>query len=112
MKLRGIGKSISVFLLLGVFFYATSVKDIHYAFSAKYHSAAHTDHCDHHIHSTDQEEDCFICKMDVLGLLHFSEDHYSFIIVFLPKRIAAVHDEVLLPARTQAYHLRGPPYLV
>ncbi len=111
MKLGRVSKSISVFLLLGVFFYATSVKDLHYAFSAKYHSAAHSDNCDHHIHSTDKEDDCFICKMDVVGLFHITEGHYSFTLVFLPKKTIIKPDELYLTAEFHAHYLRGPPHI-
>ena len=109
MKLRHIAKNISVLLLLGVFFYATSVKELHYAFSAKYHTTAHTDQCDHHIHSTDKEDDCFICKMDFVGLFHFSEGHYSFILVFLPKTTSVKKEEIHFTAEIHAHYLRGPP---
>lgn len=111
MKLRRIGKGISVFLLLVVFFYATSVKDVHYVFSAKYHSVAHSDNCDHHIHSTDKEGDCFICKMDVVGLFRISEGFYSFTVVFLPKTAISKPDVVILPAQVPAFYLRGPPFV-
>jgi hypothetical protein len=109
MKLRRIGKGISVFLLLGVFFYASSVKELHYAFSAKYHTEIHNDNCDHHIHSSDKEGDCFICKMDVVGILHFTETHYSFVLVFLPKTSISKPEEAPLLIQLHAYHLRGPP---
>ena len=111
MKLRRLGRNISVVLLLGVFFYATSVKELHYAFSAKHHTTAHSDHCDHHIHSTDKEDDCFICKMDFVGLFHFSEGHYSFILVFLPKSTPPSQEKVYFTAEFHAHYLRGPPSL-
>ncbi len=111
MRMRHIGKNISVFLLLGVFFYATSVRELHYAFSTKYHSAAHADHCDHHIHSTDKEDDCLICKMDFVGLFNISQGHYSFALVFLPKENASKPDETYFTAETHSHYLRGPPYM-
>jgi hypothetical protein len=111
MKLRRIGKNISVFLLLGVFFYATSIKELHYAFSAKHQTASHTDHCDHHIHSSNNEEDCFICKMDIVGLFYNEEAHYSFAVVFLPKDIPTKPAEILYSTQIFARSLRGPPYL-
>ena len=111
MKLKGTGRFISVFLLLGVFFYATSVKELHYAFSAKYHTEVHDHQCDHHLHSTEKEEDCFICKMDVVGIFDITEGHYSFAIVFLPKSIASKPVEVLYSTQLYARCLRGPPSL-
>lgn len=110
MKLLRIGKNISVILLLAVFFYATSVKEIHYAFSASHQLISHTDHCDqHHIHSGSQEEDCFICKMDVIGVFHFSESHYSFAVVFLPKEVPSKPEQILYSTQIYARSLRGPP---
>ena len=109
MKLQRWGRFLSVFLLLGVFFYATSVKELHYAFSTKYHSEVHDHQCDHHIHSTDKEEDCFICKMDVVGVFDLSESHYSFALVFLPKESLPKPAQILLPTQIQVYRLRGPP---
>lgn len=109
MKLLRIGKNISVVLLLGVFFYAISVKELHYAFSAKHQVAAHTDNCDHHIHSSDNEEDCFICKMDVIGVFHLSESHYSFAVIFLPKEIISKPEQVRYSTQLFARSLRGPP---
>jgi hypothetical protein len=110
MKLQRIVKFLSVSLLLGIFFYAISVKEIHYAFSAKHQIVNHNDKCEeHHIHSSDQEEDCFICKMDVIGLFHFSESHYSFAIIFLPKEIISKPAQILYSTQLYARSLRGPP---
>jgi hypothetical protein len=110
MKLGRVSKNISVFLLLGVFFYATSVKELHYAFSAK-HQTVHTDRCDHHIHSSNNEEDCLICKMDVIGIFDLPETHYSFATLFLPKSIAEKPAEILHSTQLFARSLRGPPAL-
>ena len=113
MKWLAWARKFSVVLLLGVFFYSSSVKELHYAFSAQHQIAGHTDHCDQqHIHSSTGEEDCFICKMDVIGAFRISECRYSFAVIFLPKEIISKPDQVFLSPDRQTLYLRGPPALI
>jgi hypothetical protein len=111
MKLKKIAKKIAALLLLGVFFYATSVKDFHYAFdsAAKYHSVAYSDNCDHHIHSTHQEDDCLICKLEVAALFPITAPAYSFSVVFLSLPAISQPAQALLASQVHALYLRGPP---
>lgn len=111
MRLQHIARNISVFLLLGVFFYATSVKDLHYAFSAKHHTVAHTHQCDHHVHSTEKEEDCFICKLDVVSIFNCAEAYYPITVVFPNQDIVSNSEGVKLTSSLYTRYLRGPPYI-
>jgi|GEM_PF-1597065 len=113
MKWPALARNFGVFLLMGVFFYSTSVRELHYAFSAQHQIIGHTDHCDQqHIHSSAGDEDCFICKMDVIGAFTVSENHYSFDIIFLPKEISRQPAQILYSTQIYARSLRGPPALV
>jgi hypothetical protein len=95
--------------MLGVFFYSTSIKELHYAFSSQYHSSQHEKNCDHHIHSSDKEGDCAICKIDVIGLFHTSEPHYCFSILFLSLGKVQRPETVVFFIPQRSNYLRGPP---
>ncbi|MBS1592831.1 MAG: hypothetical protein JST90_00800 [Bacteroidetes bacterium] len=109
MKIRHIGRIIAVAFLLSSFLYSTVVRELHYSFSVKYHTEAHDHACDHHIHSTDKEDDCNICKIDVNHIYEHAQQVYSFTVVFLPRstgeRIAPLYHATV----AAHYYLRGPP---
>jgi hypothetical protein len=109
MKLKQIVQISAVILLLGVFFFATSIKELHYGFSSKFHTPIHTDHCDNHIHSTEKEGDCYICSIDISTLFDSAEVCYSFSVTFLPRATVTNRDTLIVSTRTTTYHLRGPP---
>lgn len=109
MKLRRLAQVSAVFFLLGVYFYSTSIKELHYGFSTKVHAPIHRDHCDNHIHSTEKEGDCFICNLDISTLFDSTEVFYSFTVTFLPKATLTNKDTLIVSTRTTTYHLRGPP---
>lgn len=109
MLWRKVGKVVSVVLLLGTLFYASTVRDFHVGFSAKYHSSLHTDQCDNHIHSTEKEADCLICGMDVHTLYDYTLTYYSYKVVFLPKVMASYKDNLIASTRWATHRLRGPP---
>lgn len=109
MKIRHIGRIMAVAFLLSSFLYSTVVRELHYSFSVKYHTEAHDHSCDHHIHSTDKEDDCNICKIDANNIYDHAQPVYSFSVVFIP-RGTDVHIASLYHAITPAvYYLRGPP---
>jgi hypothetical protein len=111
MKIRRIGKIISVALLLTVFLYSTAIRELHYAFSSRYHTVAvsHGHKCDHHIHQSQHEEDCLICKLDVNALYDSPTVVYSFAAVFLPRPTVPSVSEVYFSTTHDVYYLRGPP---
>ena len=109
MQGRKVARWFSVVLLLGVFFYASTVRDFHYGFSAHYHSSLHADQCDNHIHSTEKEADCIICGIDIHTLYDTVASYYSYSIIFLPKGSPAQHDTLIVSTKTSTHYLRGPP---
>ena len=109
MKIRRIAKILSISMLLAVFLYSTAIRELHYAFSVKYHTETHDHKCDHHIHSTEKEDDCLICKIDVNGIYHFEQSFYSFSAVFLPRPVEPAVSHVLFSTAYDTHYLRGPP---
>lgn len=109
MKLKQFLQSTAVVLLLGVFFYATTVKEFHYLFTASHHEAIHTDNCDHHLHATDHAGQCEVCKLDLNSVLKTDNFVYEIGAIFLPKEKC---NKVVNPLLNKEYSycsLRGPP---
>jgi hypothetical protein len=111
VKIRRISKILSVALLLSIFLYSTAVRELHYVFSVKYHTEAHDHQCDYHIHPTDKEDDCQICKIDVNHIYDHAHTFYTFTTVFLPRTEGAAVSRILHSTAFDTHYLRGPPDL-
>ena len=99
-----LNKIFSVAFAVTVMF-TVSVREVHYLFSQH---EAH-ERCENHLHNSNHQEDCSICKFDVSI---FTDTVFSFdnsAIAWLEKSLVVHKQSLNLQSSTLNLLLRGPP---
>jgi len=103
-------KSIMKFLallLLPVFCYTTTVKEIHFLFL--HHVDEHHDGCHNHLHESHEHEACTFCKIDISVATDAAPElDFNFISNYASAEVI-LYTSIFVPALQQGYSLRGPP---
>ena len=102
-------RNILIAVLLVVFGFTSTVKEIHYLFI--HHVDEHHDECHNHIHSDENHPVCTFCKIDTFLVIEPQEQpNFSFLTVHF-KELIFFNSRKNYSPTILGYALRGPPFL-
>lgn len=96
-------------LLLVVFVYTTTVKEIHFLFLN--HSEVHDEHCSNHLHDYSHHDSCSFCKIDLPFSIEAVYGEYHNTLPFADCKDNVELIRFFFTQIFEEYFLRGPPTL-